>query len=241
MAVLSECYLQRIENISVTEALTLNSAPKPFKRFADDSHARFNTREQSSQFLNMLNSQDPSIRYTIEFENEKKQLSFLDATITNTGNNSHDFKIFRKTSIAIVQVRSNSNIAPNTAVEVFKGFHSRTYKICTDFLINIFTENGHDRNTLTNIATEYLRNINKQQQQKKTKNNQNNPKNTKHIRNLPWVPIIGPKLQKEFKKKYIKTVFTLGANLILILQIGANFVPIAARDICSKTFSENSK
>ena len=169
MAVLSECYLQRIENISVTEALTLNSAPKPFKRFADDSHARFNTREQSLQFLDILNIQDPLIQYTIEFENENKHLSFLDATITNTGNNSHDFKIFRKTSIANVQVRSNSNIAPNTAVEVFKGFHSRTYKICTDFLINIFTENGHDRNTLTNIATEYLRNINKQQQQKKNK------------------------------------------------------------------------
>ena len=99
MAVLSECYLQRIEHISVTQAITLNSAPKPFKSFADDSHARFNTREQSLQLLDILNSQNPSMKYTIEFENENKQLSFLDATITNTGNNSHDFKIFRKTSI----------------------------------------------------------------------------------------------------------------------------------------------
>ena len=47
-------------------------------------------------------------------------------------------------------------------MEVFKGFHSQAHKICTDFLINIFTENGHSRNTLTNITTEYLRNINKQ-------------------------------------------------------------------------------
>ena len=176
MAVLSECYLQRIEDISVTQALTLNSAPKPFKRFADDSHARFNTREQLLQFLDIFNSQDPLIKYTIEFENENKQLSFLDATITSTGNNSHDFKIFRKTSIANVQIRSNSNIAPNTAVEVLKGFHSRIYKICKDFLINIFTENGHNRNTLTNTATEYLRNINKQ-------NNNNN--NKKAIRTTP--------------------------------------------------------
>ena len=100
---------------------------------------------------------------------------------------------------------------------VFKGFLSRAYKICTekhlqseiDFLIDIFTENGHNRNTLTNIATEYLRNINKPKS-----NDQNNNKNT--IK-LPWVPILGPKLRKEFKKKKIKTVFTSGANLKSIL------------------------
>ena len=70
MVVLSECYLRRIEHISITQALTLNLTPKTFKRFVDDSHARFNNREQSLQFLNILNSQDPSIQDTIEFENE---------------------------------------------------------------------------------------------------------------------------------------------------------------------------
>ena len=80
MVVLSEYYLQRIEHISITQALTLNLAPKTFKRFADDSHARFNNREQSLQFLAILNSQDPSIQHAIEFENENKQLSLLDVT-----------------------------------------------------------------------------------------------------------------------------------------------------------------
>ena len=78
MVVLSEYYLQRIEHISIIQALNLNLAPKSFKRFVDDSHARFNNREQSLQFLDILNSQDPSIQYTIEFENENKQLNFLD-------------------------------------------------------------------------------------------------------------------------------------------------------------------
>ena len=182
MAVLSECYLQRIEHIFIIQALTLNLAPKTFKRFVDDSHARFKNRGQSLQFLDTLNSQDPSIQCTIEFKNENKQLSFLDVTITNTGNNSYDFKIFRKTSITNVQIKPNSSIAPHIAMRVFKGFLSRAYKICTekylqsetDFLIDIFTENGHNRNTLTNIATEYLRNINKSKS-----NDQNNTKNTK--------------------------------------------------------------
>ena len=83
MVVLSECYLQRIEHISITQEITLNLAPL--------------TTEQSLQFLNIVNSQIPSIQYAIEFENENKQLSFLDVTITSTGNNSYDFKIFQKT------------------------------------------------------------------------------------------------------------------------------------------------
>ena len=195
MVVLSECYLQRIEHIYIMQALNLSLAPKTFKRFVDDSHARFNNREQSVQFLDILNSHNPSIQYTIDFENENKQLSFLDVTITNTGNNSYDFKIFRKTSITNVQIKPNSNIAKYIAMGVFKGFLSQAYKICTkkylqseiNFLIDIFTENGHNRNTLTNITTEYLRNINKQKS-----NDQNNSKNTKNIIKLPWVPIPGP-------------------------------------------------
>ena len=179
MVVLSECYLQRTEHISIIQALNLNLAPKTFKRFVDDSHARFNNREQSLQFLDILNSQDPSIQYTIEFENENKQLNFLDITITNTGNNSYDFEIFRKTSTTNILIKLNSNIAPHIAMGVLKGFLSRAYKICTekhlqteiDFLIDIFTKNGHNRNALTNIATEYLRNINKPKS-----NGQNNNK-----------------------------------------------------------------
>ena len=105
-------------------------------------------------------------------------------------------------------------------MRVFKGFLSRAYKLCTekylqseiDFLIDIFTENGHNRNTQTNIATEYLRNINKPKS-----NHQNNAKNIKSIIKLLWVPIFGPKLRKEFKKKDIKTVFTSGANLKSVL------------------------
>ena len=78
MVVLSEYYLQRIERISLTQALNLNLAQKTFKIFFDDSHARFNIREQSLQLLDILNSRDPSIQYMAEFENENKQLNFLD-------------------------------------------------------------------------------------------------------------------------------------------------------------------
>ena len=67
---------------------------------------------------------DPLIQYTIEFENENKQLSVLDVTIKNTDNNSYDLKILWKTSITNVQIKPNSNIAPLITMGVFKCFLS---------------------------------------------------------------------------------------------------------------------
>ena len=109
MAILSECY-QIIENISIRWTLTINTAPKMFKRLFDDSHAKSKTGEQSLEFLNILNSQDPSMQYTTELKNENKQLSFLDVIITNTSNNSYD---------------------PHIALGVLKGFLSRAHTIYT--------------------------------------------------------------------------------------------------------------
>ena len=40
MVVLSECYLQRLEEKSIALSFVLNISPKTFKRYVDDSHAR---------------------------------------------------------------------------------------------------------------------------------------------------------------------------------------------------------
>ena len=128
---------------------------------------------------------------------------------------------------------------------VFKGFLSRAYKTCTekylqseiDCLIDIFKENGHNRNALTNIATEYLRNINKPKS-----NGQNNTENTKNIIKLTWVPILGPKLRKKLKRKDIKTVFTSGANLKSILcQNKSRLIPNSYSDVYALNCSCNAE
>ena len=92
MVVLSECYLQRLEEKSIALSFALNISHKTFKHNVDDSHARFDNKQKSLQFLEILNKQDSSIQYTIEFENNQKQLNFLDITITNNGTNCYDFK-----------------------------------------------------------------------------------------------------------------------------------------------------
>ena len=55
MVVLSESYVQNLEQKATAEALTLNLAPTTYIRCIDDTHARFGSKEQSREFQNILN------------------------------------------------------------------------------------------------------------------------------------------------------------------------------------------
>ena len=48
-------------------------------------------------------------------------------------------------------------------------------------------------------------------------NNKDTSEDINKVVKLPWIPIIGPKLRQAFKKKTIKTIFTSGPNLKLLL------------------------
>ena len=125
----------------------------------------------------MLNKQDSSIQYTTEFENNLKQLNFLDITITNNGTNSYDFKILRKPAITNLRIKTNSNMAPNVSQ-------------CN----RRFTENGYERKTLEQITKNYLNEL-----QNPPVNNKDTSEDINKVVKLPWIFIIGPKLRSKFK------------------------------------------
>ena len=111
-------------------------------------------------------------------------------------------------------------MAFNVSVSVFKGFLSRAYKICseryideeTQFLIDVFTENGYERKTLEKITKNYLK-----VPQNQPVNNKDTSEDISKLAKLPWIPIIGPKMRQAFKKKNIKTIFTSDPNLKSLL------------------------
>ena len=160
MVVLSESYLHNLEKNALELALRFDIASKTFRRYVDDSHARFGSRNNATKFLSVLYSQDPQIQYTIEYENEHKELNFLDVTIKNNLNQSYDFAVYRKPAITNVQIKPHSNICPNIAMGVFKGFLSRALHICSEnylaleieYLINLFVENGHSSTVLEKVT-----------------------------------------------------------------------------------------
>ena len=132
MVVLSESYLQHLEHKAIAEGLAIQIQPKTFKRYVDDSHARFTLKRHANTFQEILNKQDPAIQYIIEYENGNKSLNFLDINITNTINNKYEFKLHRKKAITNIHIKPTSCIDPNIIKSVFKGFLHRTHSICSD-------------------------------------------------------------------------------------------------------------
>ena len=213
MVVLAEAYLQYIEEPVLQQAEIAGVCPKTYRRYVDDSHARFQTIEQARNFLEILNSQDPKIQYTMETEEKPGELAFLDVCIINNGTGKYRFKIHRKAAITNVQLKPTSSINPTTVDGVFKGFVSRALRICSPehieeeikFLIDVFTENGHDPKKLQRIAQTYQ---NKLTQPDKPTENKDRP-----VVKLPWIPIVGPKLRAAYRRHGVSVIFSSGPSL----------------------------
>ena len=59
------------------EALNYQIAQKTFRRIVVDSTHVFK-RVSRNRFLEILNKQDPAMKYTVELEDQKHSLNFLD-------------------------------------------------------------------------------------------------------------------------------------------------------------------
>jgi len=218
MVVMAEAYLQFLERGALNIALTRCVQPITYKRYVDDSHARFSAADNADKFLEILNEQDPQIQYTIEREDDQKKLAFLDLQIYNDGSGKYDMNVYRKDAITNVQIKPQSCINPRTADGVFKGFLARAYRLCSpvhlhgeiQFLINVFAENGHARSHLEEITNSYRPTTEQSAQE------QEETSNTTVVK-IPWVPQLGPRLRSTFKKYGVKTVFTSGPNLNSLL------------------------
>jgi len=216
MVVISESFLQHLESQAIQQSLTITPLInlKSFKRYVDDSQARFPSQEQANEFLKILNSQHPNIQYTIENEDENKTLNFLDISIINKGTGNYQFKVFRKDSITNVQIKPNSCHDPTIIKSIFTGFVDRAIKTCDKkyldneltFLTEMFTENGYDIKILRSII-----------KSRKNRNREKTPFETNNLVSLPWIPGVSPKLKKDFKKAGYKAVFKAGRNLNRLL------------------------
>ena len=206
MVVIAEGFLQHIEKKAINTALHANPPIdlKSFRRFVDDSHARFTNFEEADLFKVILNSQHPNIKYTVERENENKVLNFLDVKIKNNKQGMYEFDIHRKNAITNVQVKKHSSHDPGIQIGIIKGFVNRALTICTDnhieeelrFLTDVFIENGYHISEIKRAITEV-----------KNKRNQNLENLTqpdidtnKPLVTLPWIPGVSPKLRKYIER-----------------------------------------
>ena len=168
----------------------------------------------ADKFLDVLNSQNPQIQYTIEKENEQNKFNFLDVTIKNRGTGKYEFDVHRKNAITNVTIKPNSYVDPKHVTSIFKGFVHRALRICSpeyledeiNFLLEMLKENGHDVKPLQEIVKTIKSND-------KEQNKENKEEESTRIAKLPWVPVIGPKIRRELKQMGYKVIFTSGRNL----------------------------
>ena len=106
-------------------------------------------------FKKFYGRQDPAMQYSIAYENKNN--------ITNTINNKYEFKVYRQKAITNMHIKPTSSINPNIIKSVFKGFLRRAHLICfkkyikqkESFLIDMFVENGRNKQLLKNLVIKY--------------------------------------------------------------------------------------
>ena len=190
-------------------------APITHIRYVDDSHDRFLEQENPNKFLNILNSIDPKIQYTMEVETEDKTLNFLDIKVKNSRRGSYEYSVYRKAAITNIQVKSNSCHYEGTLNGIFKGFIHRAKSICSpgnlkgelEFLTQVFVQNGYEKSHLDHLIAE-----------------SNRPKLvpnpsttiTKFV-SMPYFPGLSGTLKKIFRKAGYKVAFKSPPNLGSIL------------------------
>ena len=141
----------------------------------------------------------------------------MNINITNTINNKYELKVHRKNAITNIHIKPTSYINPSIIKSVFKGFLHRAHSICPEkyikeeekFLIDMFFENGHNKQLFKNLVMKYN---NKKNNKNKRENNTEN-REYSNLKKLPWIPNISPKLKHEFKKIGKDIAFTSGKNL----------------------------
>ena len=140
-----------------------NFKPRYYKRYVDDTFTIFDNNEQALNFLEYINKVHPNLKFTIDFENNKK-LNFLDILVHN---NNHEFKfsVFRKSTFTNLSINFFSFCPLIYKINALKTLIHRSYKICSDydslhselqFLKELFLKNGFPLSLIYSITKKFL-------------------------------------------------------------------------------------
>ena len=160
-----------------------------------------NVTSPAQAFQDCLSSIHPCVKFTREEEVDGK-IAFLDVLINRHDNGSLSTQVYRKETNTNVIIRPNSCHNPATHEATFKGEMCQAMRICAspeqakkeiDFLLNVYEDNGHDRQKFEKIANSYKPSDKKKQENlfahlpfhndesvNNNNNNNNNPSNVNH-------------------------------------------------------------
>jgi hypothetical protein len=168
-----------------------NFKPLFYRRYLDDTFVIFRKPEHADKFLNLINSCHPSIKFTMDTE-EEGSLPFLDVRINraeigtgNTITTSFSSDIFRKATFTGLGTSFFSFCPFKYKINAIKTLIHRAYKLTSnftlfhnelEFLRNYFANNGYPKFHIESIIKKHLNSI-----------YQPNPKQTTVPKNIIYV------------------------------------------------------
>ena len=203
-----------------------------------------------ADFQDCLSSVHERVAFTRENE-EARSIAFLDVFVTREEDGKLSTRIYRKPSNTNLTMKPQSCQNPQTAVSSFKSELCRSYRLCSsldqtkkeiDFIINMYEDNGHDRDSLLKIASAYRPPTEQTHTKTKTKRNVqtttsqereikslfdllpfknaplvDNDEERKKFACITYIPGISHQLRRSLKKAGISTTFTSAPKLKDIL------------------------
>ncbi len=132
--VLANIFMEHFEQNALANSALV---PKLWKRYVDDIFAVWSHgKEHLSKFLSYLNNIHPSIKFTIEQENDQLSLSFLDIALTRNPDGSLKHSVYRKPTHTDRYLNYRSFHHPQIKSSVSKTLVNRAYNVCDKESIN---------------------------------------------------------------------------------------------------------
>jgi len=137
--------------------------PLFYRRYVDDTFALFKTKRSANQFLEFINTLHPSIKFTMDVEQDGK-LNFLD-TVVDKSNCSFNLDMYRKPTFTGQYVHWDSLIPLCYKIGLVKSLLCRAYHICTgwqrikrefDFIRTCLNRNGYPYRVVDQCIDSFL-------------------------------------------------------------------------------------
>ena len=169
LVVAAESCAQDIESealcLSPNPPINLTRIPNGlcWNRFVDDTHSIFESKKHAMEFLELLNSLDDNIKWTIEIE-DKLTISFIGVNLKRNPNGGPlELSVYRKPTWTGITIKPTSNYDKKIAIGTFKNDLYRAHIICSpqllnqeiNFIVKNWVDNGWKKSEFQEIANKY--------------------------------------------------------------------------------------
>ena len=158
-AVIANLYMETFEEQAIESA---PSKPKIWKRYVDDTFTILD-RDRVDSFLKHLNSQQPTIRFTMETENDNK-IAFLDASVSREPDGRLTTSVYRKPTHTDQYLAYDSHNPQSVKRGIVKCLYDRAKRLMTKPSVISAEKKSHLCLSPTDIPPPFCRRSAKQEQ-----------------------------------------------------------------------------